>query len=312
MYELMARPVATVLVAKSAVMKELIELVARVAPAEANVLITGEPGTGKGLVAEALHAGSRRSAKALGSFNAGYCAEALFAREFFGVAQKTRSGRVDRKGVFELASGSTLFLDEIANVPLSEQGRLLRAVETGEFHSVGDPATRHADVRIVTATNASLKREVARGRFRADLLLRLNPIEIRVPPLRERLEDIPALAEEFLREHRGRRRSDLEGFDESAVVALTAHEWPGNVRELDSSIEFAVRVARGPLVTADDLKLRSWKEHSPRLEDLKLAEAERLVIQKALARFDEHAGRAARALGLSHRAFQRRRRRLGV
>lgn len=299
-------------VAESPGMKALVALVARVAPSAANVLITGEPGTGKALVAAALHQGSRRRARPLCTLNAGQCAEALFARELFGCVQKTRNGRVQRQGLFELAHEGTLLVDEVANVPFGEQGRLLRAIETGEFQRIGDATLRHACVRVFSATNVDLSGEVARGRFRADLLLRLNPVEIRVPPLRERREDILALATELLQRRQKRRHALLAGFDGSALDALMSHEWPGNVRELESSIDFATRVAKGPLVTADDLKLRTWKEQSPRLEDLELAEAERLVIRRALARFDAQPARAARALGLSHRAFQRRRRRLGV
>jgi DNA-binding NtrC family response regulator len=290
----------------------LAELIDRVAPSAANVLITGEPGTGKSLVAEAVHKGSRRSSKPLYVLNAGQCAEALFARELFGCVQKTRNGRVQRQGLFELADSATLLLDEVANVPLPEQGRLLRAIEAGEFQRIGEAALRHASVRIISITNADLGDEVARGRFRRDLLLRLNPVEIRVPPLRERRDEIVALATELLHRHQKRRHGPLTGFDECAIDALLTHEWPGNLRELDSTIERAVRVAKGTLVSADDLKLRTWKEQSPRLEDLKLAEAERLVIRRALARFDQQPARAARALGLSQRAFQRRRRRLGV
>jgi DNA-binding NtrC family response regulator len=297
-------------VAESAAMKTLVGLIARVAPSPANVLITGESGTGKALVAAALHRGSPRGGRPLYTLNAGECPEALFGRELFGCIQKTRRGRVQRQGLFELAHDATLLLDEVANVPAVDQGRLLRAIESGEFHRSGDAAIRTADVRILSATNAALQGEVARGRFRADLLLRLNPVEIRMPPLRERRADIPQLADAFLRRHLKRRT--IEGFDDSALDALMTYEWPGNVRELDASIEWALRIAKGPTITADDLKLRAWNERSPRLEDLQLADVERLVIRRALVRFDGRPGRAARALGLSHRAFQRRRRRLGI
>lgn len=300
-------------VARSQAMKRLVALVGRVAVSEANVLIVGETGTGKRLVAEALHDGSGRASRPMITTNAGYCAEACFARELFGSLDISPSGtRVGRGGAFEVADGGTLFLDEVANVPLRDQRALLSAIEQGEFTRVGDPQPRKADVRVFSATNADLAGETALGRFRRDLLLRLSTIEIQVPPLRARRDDIPELATQLLREHCLRRHRSLEGFEPSAASALLEHEWPGNVRELDYTIGCAVRIARKSLITVRDLKLRAWREHSPRFEDMNFADVERFLIRKALVRFDQQSSLAAQALGLSHRVFQRRRRRLGI
>jgi DNA-binding NtrC family response regulator len=195
------------LIAGSPAMQPLLELIERVGPSDANVLITGENGSGKGTVALALHARSTRAAKPLITVNAGGLSEGVFESELFGhVRGAFTDAKADRVGRFEMAEGGTLFLDEIANVPMSLQPKLLRVLETGEFERVGSSMTRRVDVRVVSATNADLHQEVASGRFRQDLLFRINTIEVRVPPLRERREDIPALAQHFLRQHAGRYR----------------------------------------------------------------------------------------------------------
>src|SRR5881396_1735709 len=229
------------IIAESPAMKKVLNLVERIGPADANVLITGENGTGKEVIARALHSISARSSKPLVSLNAGALAEGVFESELFGhVRGAFTDAKTDRVGRFELADGGTLFLDEIANVPLNLQTKLLRVLETGDFERVGSSRTRHVNVRIVSATNSNLAEEVAAGRFRQDLLFRLNTIEIPLPPLRERREDIPALALHFLRQHSEHYRRTLEGFTEAALQALIEHTWPGNVRELDHVIERAV------------------------------------------------------------------------
>jgi DNA-binding NtrC family response regulator len=220
--------------------------------------------------------------------------------------------KADRVGRLELADGGTLFLDEIANVPLNLQPKLLRVLETGDFERVGSSRTRKADVRILSATNADLGQEVGTGRFRQDLLFRLNTIEIRVPPLRERREDIPLLAQHFLRQHAQRYRKRLSGFEASALRALEEHPWPGNVRELDHAVERAVLMAPEERVRAADLALRPAGEAAGRLEEMSLEEVEAFLIKKALARFDGNVSRAADALGLSRSALYRRLQRYGL
>jgi DNA-binding NtrC family response regulator len=203
-------------------------------------------------------------------------------------------------------------MDEIANVPMNQQAKLLRVIETGEFERVGSSKTLKANVRIISATNANPHEEVAQGRFRQDLLFRLNTIEIALPPLRERREDIMPLANNFLRQHAKRYRKTLTGFEEKARDVLLQHHFPGNVRELDHVIERAVLMTQGQQVKANDLGLTSGVSDTPRLEDMSLEEVESFLIKKALSRFDGNARKAAEALGLSRSAFYRRLQQYGL
>jgi DNA-binding NtrC family response regulator len=294
-------------------MRPVIELISRVGPSEANVLITGENGTGKGLIARALHALSPRASKSMITVNMGGLSEGIFESELFGhVKGAFTDAKTDRAGRFELADESTLFMDEIANVPMNQQAKLLRVIETGEFERVGSSRTLRANVRIISATNSNPYEEVAAGRFRQDLLFRLNTIEVALPPLRERREDIAPLAANFLRQHAKRYRKNLIGFDPATHEALMRHDFPGNVRELDHVIERAVLMAQGPQIKVSDLGLTSARDDSPRLEDMSLEEVEAFLIKKALARSDGNARRAAEALGLSRSAFYRRLQQYGL
>lgn len=302
-------------VADSPAMKLVLNLVERIGPADANVLITGENGTGKEVITRLLHSISSRRSKPLISLNAGALAEGVFESELFGhVRGAFTDAKSDRVGRFELADGGTLFLDEIGNVPLNLQAKLLRVLETGEFERVGSSKTQKVNVRLLSATNADLHAEVAQGRFRQDLLFRLNTVEIRLPPLRDRLEDIAILAEHFLKLHRERYRRPIMGFTPEALDALRHHLWPGNVRELDHVIERAVLMSPGSIVTAFDLALEATPDArlSARLEEMSLEDAERLLIKKALARFEGNANRAAEALGLSRSALYRRLQKYGL
>ncbi len=302
-------------VADSPAMKSVLNLVERIGPADANVLITGENGTGKEVITRLLHSMSSRRSKPLVSLNAGALAEGVFESELFGhVRGAFTDAKSDRVGRFELADGGTLFLDEIGNVPLNLQAKLLRVLETGEFERVGSSKTQKVNVRLLSATNADLHAEVAQGRFRQDLLFRLNTVEIRLPPLRDRLEDIPVLAEHFLKLHRERYRRPIMGFTPEALDALRHHLWPGNVRELDHVVERAVLMSPGNIVTAFDLALEATPDArlSARLEEMSLEDAERLLIKKALARFEGNANRAAEALGLSRSALYRRLQKYGL
>src|SRR5881394_146898 len=283
------------------------------APSDANVLITGENGTGKSLVAQALHALSPRASHSMITVNMGGLSETLFESELFGhVKGAFTDAKTDRAGRFELADESSLFMDEIANIPLNQQAKLLRVIEAGEFERVGSSKTLRANVRIISATNANLVDEVAAGRFRQDLLFRLNTIEIALPPLRDRREDIIPLANNFLRMHSQRYRKELVGFDETARDRLLQHSFPGNVRELDHVIERAVLMARGSHLKAADLGLTSGGGESKTLEDMSLEEVEAFLIKKALARNNGNARKAAEALGLSRSAFYRRLQQYGL
>jgi DNA-binding NtrC family response regulator len=287
-------------------MRPVLDVIARVGPSDANVLITGENGTGKGMVARALHDASPRSSKPFVQLNAGGISEGVVESELFGhVRGAFTDARSDRVGRFELADGGTLFLDEIGNVPLSQQGKLLRVLETGEFERVGSSRTIRADARVLSATNADLSAEVAAGRFRQDLLFRLNTIEIRIPALRERREDIPRLAQHFLEAHSRRYRKTLAGFEGAALEAMLAHPWPGNVRELDHAVERAVLMASGERIRIGDLALKRGSEPA-RLEELSLEQVESLLVRKAMDRYGGNVSQAARALGLSRSALYRR------
>jgi DNA-binding NtrC family response regulator len=301
------------LIADSPAMRSILDVIARVGPSSAHVLITGENGSGKGVIAQALHAASERAAKLMVTVNAGGLSEGVFESELFGHMRGAfTDAKADRVGRFELADGGTLFLDEIANVPLNLQNKLLRVLETGEFERVGSSKTRRVDVRMISATNADLNEEVAAGRFRQDLLFRLNTIEIHLPPLRDRQEDIPPLAMLFLENHARKYRKSLTGFDSAAMQALLRHPWPGNVRELDHAVERGVLMAQEKLVKAGDLGLRTGRETPARLEDMSLEDVESLLIKKALARYDGNVSQAAGALGLSRSALYRRLQRYGL
>jgi DNA-binding NtrC family response regulator len=295
------------LIAESPGMRPVLELIDRVGPSDANVLITGESGTGKGLIAGVLHGVSTRARKPLVTVNTGGLSEGVFESEVFGhVRGAFTDAKTDRVGRFELADGGTLFLDEIANVPLKHQAKLLSAIETGKFERVGSSRTIQVDVRVISATNADLRSEIGAGRFRADLLFRLNTVEIHLPPLRERREDIPALAIFFLKHHQQRYRKNLKGFDETALRVLTTHSWPGNIRELTHVIERAVLMAQGDSVQASDLGLQDTGNPARALEEMSMEEVEKLLIKKTLLRFDGNARQAAESLGLSRSAFYRR------
>jgi DNA-binding NtrC family response regulator len=301
------------LIAQSAAMRPVLDMISRVGPSDANVLITGENGTGKGLVAQTLHSSSLRSTRPLLTVNTGGLAEGIFESELFGhVKGAFTDAKTDRVGRFEMADGGTLFLDEIANISQALQGKLLRTLETGEFERVGSSKSRRVDVRVFSATNADLHAAVDEGRFRQDLLFRLNTIELRLPPLRDRREDIPTLAAHFLRQHAGHYRKAISLFDEGAMKALLAHTWPGNVRELDHAVERAVLMAEGATIRAADLGLRGGREASLRLEEMSLEDVEALLIKKALARFNGNVSHAANALGLSRSALYRRLQRYGL
>jgi DNA-binding NtrC family response regulator len=301
------------LIAESVAMRPVLDLIARVGPSDANVLITGENGSGKGTVAQALHAVSSRSTRPLVTVNAGGLSEGLFESELFGhVKGAFTDAKSDRVGRFELAEGGTLFLDEIANISLNLQTKLLRVLETGEFERVGSSRTRRANVRIISATNADLSTEVATNRFRQDLLFRLNTIEIPLPPLRDRREDIPLLARHFLGQHAQRYRKPLTGFEPAAMQLLLDHAWPGNVRELDHAVERSILMAQDDVVRGRDLGLRTSKEATARIEDMSLEEVEGFLIKKALARYDGNVSQAAKALGLSRSALYRRLQRFGL
>jgi DNA-binding NtrC family response regulator len=296
-----------ILIAESPAMRPVLETIAKVGPSDANVLITGENGSGKGVVAQALHAASLRRDKSLVTVNAASVPEAVFESELFGhIAGAFTDAKADRMGRFELAHEGTLFLDEIAAVPVNLQSKLLRVLENGEFEPVGSSRTRRASVRILSANNADLDQEVADGQFRQDLLYRLNTVRIHVPPLRKRPEDIPLLATHFLQGYVTKYRKVITGFNEAALKALLQYAWPGNVRQLDHAIERAVLMAQSRLLGPADLGLQRSETAVPQFENMTLDQIESWAVRRAFDRYDGDISRAAQALGLSRAAMYRR------
>ena len=304
---------APTFIAESDVMQPVLRVTSRIGSSDANVLITGEHGSGKEVVARTLHALSRRASRPLVAVNTGGLSEGIFESELFGhVRGAFTDAKTDRIGRFELAHGGTLFLDEIANVPLSQQAKLLRVLESGEMERVGSSRTVRVDVRIISATNADLNKEVVNGRFRQDLLFRLNTVEINVPPLRERRRDIPLLAMHFLTRYAERYRKPTTTFDPVAMQSMLDYSWPGNVRELDHAVERAVLLSQGDAVRVSDLGLREAREALPKMEDLSLEEVEALLVRKAIDRYGGNISQAAEALGLSRSALYRRLQKYGI
>ena len=300
-------------IATSAAMQPVLEVISRVGPSDANVLVTGEHGTGKEVVAQTLHALSPRAQRPLVAVNTGAIPDGLFESELFGhVKGAFTDARTDRIGRFELAEGGAVFLDEIGNVPLRQQAKLLRVLESGEVERVGSSRTRRVDVRVISATNADLAAACASGQFREDLLFRLNTVEIHLPPLRERREDIPLLAAHFLTRYAARYRRQVQGFDGAAIQALKQYAWPGNVRELDHTMERAVLLCRTPEIQSADLALNLQRGQSQNLEELSLEAVESVLVRKALQRFEGNVSQAAEALGLSRGALYRRMEKYGI
>ena len=288
-------------------MKEVLLLLDKVIDTDMPVLVEGESGTGKELIAKAIHHASRRARAPFVAVNCGAVPETLLESELFGhVKGAFTDAKTERAGRFEVADGGTLFLDEIGALTMPQQAKLLRVLQTGEFERVGSSKTRRADVRVLCATNTDLQTEVQAGRFREDLLFRINTIEIRLPPLRDRREDIPLLGAHFLRRYAARSRKAVSKFPADAMQALLAYHWPGNVRELEHTVERAVLLAEGDAVRGCDLSLRGDADGAARIDQMSLEEVERLLIQKALARCDGNVTAAAKALGLSRSAMYRR------
>ncbi|HMI87430.1 MAG TPA: sigma-54 dependent transcriptional regulator [Polyangiaceae bacterium] len=292
--------------ADSPAMRPILALARRIAASDATVLISGEHGTGKEVLARRIHAASRRAEKPFVAINAGGYSEHLVESELFGhVRGAFTDARSDRAGAFEAAHGGTLFLDEIGNMPLQQQAKLLRVLQTGELYRVGSSKVVMVDVRMLAATNADLGKEVAAGAFRADLLYRLNTVELRLPALRARPEDIPALADHFLAKWSKRMERTL-AFSEDANARLLEYAWPGNVRELEHVVERAAVLAPSDIIDASLLGLDGNATPTPLPDAITLEQAERYLIDRALERASGNVNEAARELGLSRSALYRR------
>src|SRR5216684_1476275 len=291
----------------------VLESITRFAPSDANVLITGEHGTGKEVVARTIHVLSLRASRQMVAVNTGGLAEGVFESELFGhVKGAFTDARTDRIGRFELADGGTIFLDEIGNVPLRQQSKLLRVLESGEIERVGSSRSKRIDVRLISATNSDLQAACQAGQFREDLLFRLNTVEIHLPALRERREDVPVLALHFLSHYASRYRRAIRGLDPSALQSLMQYSWPGNVRELEHTLERAVLMCRSEQIQPGDLGLGLQRSQAQNLEELSLESVETILIRKALQRFQGNVSQAAEALGLSRGALYRRMEKYGL
>lgn len=318
---LLRGPTAEGFIAEAPSMQRLLERLARVAPSDANVLILGENGTGKGVIARLLHDASKRAELSFVKVNMGGIPESVFEAEMFGhVRGAFTDAKSDRIGRFELADGGSLFLDEIANIPVAQQPKLLRVLEDGELERVGSSRTLKVDVRLISATNADLSAEVANGAFRKDLLFRLNTVELHLPPLRERGEDIPLLADSFLERFSKRYQRDGMRFSPSAMNALSAYAWPGNVRELSHAIERAVLMTAGDVLDASSLNLNSGTvavgagamAAASSNSQVTVEESEKQLVRKALEKTGGNIQRAAALLGLSRPALYRRMEKYGI
>jgi DNA-binding NtrC family response regulator len=300
-------------IASAPAMQPVLQTMARIGPSDANVLVTGEHGTGKEVVARTLHILSPRASMPLVAVNTGALPEGTFESELFGhVKGAFTDARTDRIGRFELADSGTIFLDEIGNVPMRQQAKLLRVIETGEIERVGSSRTKKVNVRVISATNSDLAAAIAAGQFREDLLFRLNTVEIHLPALRERREDIPALAVHFLARYAQRYRVQVRGFAAAAMQTMMQYTWPGNVRELEHTLERAVLMAQGEDVQVSDLGLNLQRPQGQNLEELSIEEVESILVRKALQRFHGNVSQAAEALGLSRGALYRRMERYGL
>jgi DNA-binding NtrC family response regulator len=294
-------------------MVPVLETITRIAPSDANVLITGEHGTGKEVVARTIHSLSLRSGRPLITVNTGGLAEGVFESELFGhVKGAFTDARTDRIGRFELADSGTIFLDEVGNVPIHQQAKLLRVLESREMERVGSSRSKSIDVRVISATNINLQEACQSGQFREDLLFRLNTVELHLPALRERKEDIPALATHFLSQYATRYRRPVKGFDPAALQVLLQYAWPGNVRELEHTLERAVLMCRTDQIQPGDLGLNLQRPQAHNLEELSLEAVESILIRKALQRFQGNVSQAAEALGLSRGALYRRMEKYGL
>ena len=300
------------IVAASPAMIEVLEILERAAEYKATVLLTGESGTGKEVLARAIHAQSTRREEAFVAINCGAIPEALLESELFGHAKGAFTGADRaRRGLFLEASGGTLFLDEIGELPLALQVKLLRVLQEEEVRPVGESKSRKVDARIIAATARDLDREVAGGRFREDLFYRINVVHVAVPPLRERRNDIPLLADHFLAHFRAVLGKPVKAFTDEALECLTSYAWPGNVRELENVIERAMILTSGERITLDELPPTLLKPPGPgappRVGDYSLRRARKAfeadLIRKALAATAGNRTHAARLLEISHRAL---------
>ncbi len=308
------------IIGNSLAMKNLFETLSQVAPTDATVLITGESGTGKELIANAIHQNSPRCHKPMIKVNSAALPENLLESELFGHEKGAFTGAVSRsRGRFQLAHRSTLFLDEISEMTPATQAKILRALQEKEIEPVGGEAVIKIDTRVIAATNKNLENEMKEGRFRDDLYYRLNVVRIEIPPLRDRHEDIPLLAEFFLKQYVEKNRKLIKGFTPRAMDIMMRHDWPGNVRELENLVERAVIMARGDMITQDDFpSIMTGKDKSATERNFgtssgrTLKEAEKEIILRTLEETGGNRTHTAKILGISRRTLQLKLKEYGI
>ena len=305
--ELKTKDERNVLVYESESMIRIMDMVARVAPTDSTVLITGESGTGKGLVARKIHQLSQRSRRPFITVDCGTLVETLFESELFGHVKGSFTGADANKiGKFELAQNGTLFFDEISNIGLEVQAKMLRAVEERKISKVGSHRVITVDVRIIAATNKDLPKAIKDGTFREDLFYRLNVVLLQMPPLRERKSDIPLLVQHFLEKYNGRLRKEMRGISPDAMDLLVRHDWPGNVRELENTVERLVVLSPGPYLEPADLVFAGTilTPAAEAADGTSLKDLERNHIIQTLQRCDGHKSETARALGIDRKTLR--------
>lgn len=297
------------IIGRSPAMLNVFNAIEKVAATDANVLILGENGTGKEMIARALHRRSARHENVFMNVDMGAISESLFESELFGYVKGAfTDAKEDKAGRFELANGGTLFLDEIGNLPVPLQSKLLTVLQNRKVNRVGSAKSKEIDIRLVCATNQSLKEMVADSTFRQDLLFRINTIEIQLPPLRDRIEDIEALTDHFIKLYSKKYKKEVSGCSKETIKKLEKHSWPGNVRELQHATERAVIMSESTILQPSDFLLTQEISDTEQVvfEDYNLEEVEKMVLRKALKKHEGNISKAADELGLTRASLYRR------